>query len=84
MTFLFKTALAVAAPGLIAAAAPAALAAPAFDTTPVASSYAGAGETWEHGRRGRDRWGRDYYGRRGYYDNGRGYRGATWRGRDGG
>ena len=84
MTFLFKTALAVAAPGLIAAAAPAALAAPAFDTTPVASSYAGVGESWEHGRHGRNRWDRDDYGRRGYYNNnGGGYRGATWRGRDG-
>lgn len=83
MTHLFKKiALAVAVPGLFAAAAPAAMAAPAFDTTSVAA-FSGAGDSWEHSRWRDDR--RDYYGRRGYYGDRRydGYRGATWRGRDG-
>lgn len=83
MTRKFKTAaLALAAPGLLAGAIPAASAAPAFDHSPAASAAQGVDAGWKdrHDRRGRyynDR----YYGRS--YYNSSAYRGQTWRGRDG-
>ena len=82
----FKTAaLALVVPGLFAGAVPA-VAAPAFDHSPVASASAGVDANWENRRDryyGQDR----YYGRDSYYDrsyrNDRNYRSSSWRGRDG-
>lgn len=78
----FKTAaLALAFPGILAAAAPA-MAAPAFDHSPVATTSAGVDANWENRR---DRWDRRdrYYGGRDRYSDRRDYRGNSWRGRDG-
>lgn len=80
---LKTAALALAAPGLLAGALPAA-AAPAFDQSPVATAAQGVDAGWNDRRDRRDR-GDRYYNER-HYGRDRsndGYRGRSWRGNDG-
>lgn len=80
-----KTAMVLAAPGLLAGAVPA-VATPAFDTLAHARTSAGVEESWEHGRKHRRHWReRDdgYYSRRSYYGEPVYDNTPVWRGRDG-